>query len=131
MSRLAAYARAQKETASPERLMVLLFEAAQRHMKTAAAALESQDAAIATNSLTRASDIVLNLMSTLDSRHSPALSDTLTRLYEFVALRLSGAMTSRDAGAVREAERVFAPLVSAFSEAVAGLPSGGAGQSTP
>ena len=48
MSLAQRYATTQNETASKERLMVLLFEAALRHIRTAATALEAkryQDAA--------------------------------------------------------------------------------------
>ena len=44
MSVARLYAKTQNETASKERLMVLLFEAALRHMRAAAPALEDLDA---------------------------------------------------------------------------------------
>jgi flagellar protein FliS len=112
------YKQTQQETASPERLMVLLFEAALRHMRLGAQALDEKRYADSTHSLTRASDIVASLKSSLDHRHAPELCAQLDSLYSFVALRLTRASLGRNASLAREAERVFAPIVDAFQQAV-------------
>ena len=113
------YGQTQKETASRERLMVLLFEAALRHMRTGAAALEAGRAAEATFPLTRASDIVVELHATLDTARAPELCRTLADVYQFVTGRLLQATLKHEARLAREAERAFAPLVEAFQGAVA------------
>jgi flagellar protein FliS len=113
-----AYARTRNETASKERLMVMLFEAALRHMRLAATALDGRQVAQASPSLARASEIVAELLATLDAEKAPDLHKTLAPLYLFVSDRLLKATLSRDANAVREAERVFAPIADGFAEAV-------------
>jgi flagellar protein FliS len=116
------YTQAQSETASPERLMVLLFEAGLRHMHTAAAALDEGRAVEAEPSLTRAGEIVSELMCTLDPSHGAGdLCETLTDLYQFVNGRLLLASSQRDPEKAREAARVFAPIAEGFREAVARL----------
>lgn len=120
-----AYARASQETASKERLMVMLFEAALRHMRHAATLLEQQKVVDALPLLTRASDIVCELADTLDAKQAPALSQTLGDLYLFVAQRLARAASFRDLTALREAERAFAPIVEAFQQAVDSLGAAG------
>jgi len=115
------YAQAQRETASPERLMVLLFEAALRNIRTGAKALEAGRFGEATAPLMRASDIVVELHATLDRPRAPELCDRLASVYRFVCQRLSAAALSRDAKAAREAERVFQPIADAFAEAVHAL----------
>ncbi len=65
------YAQAQRETASPERLMVLLFEAALRNIRTGATALEHGRSAEASQPLLKASDIVVELHATLDRSKAP------------------------------------------------------------
>ena len=127
MNAARAYARATSETASKERLMVLLFEAAQRHMRVAAGHLDSNQPTVALPLLTKASDIVAELASTLDAAASPELADTLGQVYLFVAQRLAVAAFSKDAGAVREAERAFAPVVEGFQQAVASMGADAAG----
>ena len=115
------YAQAQRETASPERLMVLLFEAALRNIRTGATALEHGRSPEATPALMKASDIVVELHATLDRSKAPELCDRLAEVYRFVCLRLSAAALSRDARAAREAERAFAPIAEAFAQAVVNL----------
>jgi flagellar protein FliS len=115
------YAQTQNETASKERLMVLLFEAALRHMRRAAAALESGQSAEAGPALNKAGDIVAELLGTLDHSRAPALARQLSDVYIFVAERLIKAGGSKNPVAVREAERVFAPIAEAFSTAVSQL----------
>jgi flagellar protein FliS len=112
------YAQAQTETASPERLMVLLFEAALRHMRAGAAALEAGRAAEANAPLARALDIVSELDATLDAKRAPELCTRLSAVYGFVNERLLAANARHDALPVREAERAFAPLADAFAQAV-------------
>jgi flagellar secretion chaperone FliS len=112
------YAQAQTETASPERLMVLLFEAALRHIRSGAAALEAGRPAEANTSLSRAVDIVVELDATFDMRRQPELGRQLGSIYQFVNQRLLSANLKRDAALAREAERAFAPIADAFAAAV-------------
>ena len=120
------YAQAQNETASPERLMVLLFQAALRHMRTAAAALEAGQAPQANVALAKATDIVVELDATFDKARYPELAENLGLVYQFVCQRLLAANLKRDARLAREAERVFLPVADAFTTAVAQVTSGAA-----
>jgi flagellar protein FliS len=112
------YARTQNETASKERLMVLLFEAALRHMRTAGPALAAKHYAEANTAISKASNIVTELLSTLDRTKAPELCDHLSAVYIFVADRLIKALTDRDPKWVKEAERAFEPIALGFAEAV-------------
>ena len=113
------YAQAQNETASPERLMVLLFEAALRHMRAAVPLLETGELARANVALSKATDIVAELDATFDTARYPELSGNLGPVFRFVCQRLIAANLGRDAKLAREAERVFAPVADAFATAVA------------
>jgi flagellar secretion chaperone FliS len=121
MNATRAYARASQETASKERLMVMLFEAALRHMRHGASLLEQSKPVDALPLITKASDIVTELSRTLDPVAAPELTQMLGELYLFVAQRLARAASFRDAFALREAERAFAPIVEGFQLAVASL----------
>lgn len=118
MSYANRYAATQSETASRERLMLLLFEAAQRHMRVAAAALEAGRPTEAHASLARAGDIVAQLHASLDHARAPELCDRLGAVYRFVCKRLLDANAQRDLAALREAERAFAPIAEGFASAV-------------
>lgn len=115
------YTATQNETASRERLMVLLLQAALRHIRTAAAALEGKRGAEARLPLKKATEIVAELMSTLDRARAPDLVDRLEELYAFISARLLLGSAKSDPVAVREAERVLVPIVEGFTGAVATL----------
>lgn len=115
------YAQSQRETASPERLMVLLFQAALKNIRKGAAHLTSGHDAEGARALLKASEIVVELHATLDRSKAPQLCDQLADVYRFVCNRLNAAALSRDGKAAHEAERVFAPVAEAFEAAVASL----------
>jgi flagellar protein FliS len=124
MTVIRRYAAAQNETASSERLMVLLFQAALRHMRTAAAALEAGQVSQANVALSKATDIVVELHATFDAARHPKLAENLGLVYRFVCERLISANLKRDAKLAREAERVFLPVAEAFATAVAQITAG-------
>jgi flagellar protein FliS len=118
------YAQSQRETASPERLMVLLFQAALKNIRSGAAHLTSGRYNEGARTLLRAADIIVELHATLDRSKAPQLCDQLAEVYRFVCNRLNTAALSRSAPAAHEAERTFAPIADAFETAVASLQQG-------
>ena len=121
MNAAAKYTQVRNETASKEQIMVLLFETAPKYMRAGPTALEHGKFTDAVVMLTKASDIVAELDNTLDRGKAPELCDRLHDIYLFVAQRLAGTLTARNPTRAREAERVFAPIATAFSEAVTSL----------
>lgn len=126
MNALRSYSKTQQETASRERLMILLFQAALRHMRAGAEALEKKQFDKFVVPLSKASDIVMELYGTLDMQRAPELCKNLGDVYEFVSFQLISSISSRDPNYARNAEKVFAPIVEAFEQAVASLPADGA-----
>jgi flagellar protein FliS len=136
MSAIRRYAAVQNTTASKERTMVMLFEAALRHIRTGARHLEDGDRRAAAPLLDKASQIVLELQATLKPEVAPKLVDNLIEIYTFTAARLTRAIATGNARDAREAERAFAPIVDGFAKAVAaaaeaGGASGSQGSSRP
>lgn len=121
MNATRSYAATERETASRERLMMLLFHAALRHMRRGTVALEQARRAEANAALSRAGEIVVELHATLDPVRAPELAERLGEIYRFVCLRLGRANLSQDPAPAREAERAFAPIVEAFAASVAAL----------
>lgn len=119
MSYANAYRKTQAETASPERLMVLLFEAALRHMREGASGLEQNRRDSFRIHFSKASAIVAELSRTLDATRAPELAAQLGPLYTFVCERLTYANLKADPKLAREAEKVFEPIADAFTQAVA------------
>ena len=117
------YGKVQAATASNERLMVMAFETALRHMRTAVTCFEGGRRSEGMLLCTKASDLVIGLHSPLDTRWAPELCQQLAALYQFTCARLLRAATTLNnnpaaAAATKEAIRAFAPLVDGFSGAV-------------
>ncbi len=117
------YVQAQNETASPERLMVLLFESALRHIRTAIASLEAGRFLEAATASEKAQQIVAHLDVTFDRPKHPELGENLTKVYKFTCQRLLAGVIRRDPKMFRDAERAFAPVADAFARAVETLPT--------
>jgi flagellar protein FliS len=98
--------------------MVMLFEAALKHIRVGASNFESGRKHEGAKAVLRASDIVHYLRRTLDHSHAPKLCSDLAAVYTFVCARLLHSSVSHNPVPAREAERTFAPLVDAFAEAV-------------
>jgi flagellar secretion chaperone FliS len=125
-----AYTNATVSTASAPRIMMTLFEAALRHMRTARTAYCRGDYRTGGDSAERAASIVLGLQTTLKHEVAPSLCQQLDAVYGFVVGRLTMAIGSTSAQYIEEAERVFLPIVEAFDQAVAseaGAPVAAAG----
>ena len=118
MNAAARYGSIQNETASRERLMVLLFEAALKHMRVGVSELESGRTTDGARSLLRASEIVGYLRRTLDHVQAPELCSNLAAVYTFVCAQLIKSSSRYEVKAAHEAEKAFAPLADAFSQAV-------------
>jgi flagellar protein FliS len=124
MNAATAYKRTQSETASKERLMVMLFEAGLRHMRAGAKAFDDKKNADAIKSLGKASDIVQELLNTLNHQIFPELCERLAAVYVFVLGRIDRGLLTLTAKPVLEAARAFEPLVLGFAEAVTKLERG-------
>lgn len=129
MSAAHRYTDVRNTTASKERLMVMLFETALRHMRTAARHLENKDRRTASPLIEKACQIVLELQATLKPEVAPKLTENLIEIYTFTAARLCRANITGDVKDLRQAERAFAPIVDGFVQAVAQMSQAG-GQTT-
>jgi flagellar protein FliS len=118
MNAVARYGAIQNETASRERLMVMLFEAAMKHIRIGANDLDVGRKFDGARAILKASEIVNYLQRTLDHNAAPELCANLASVYTFTCARLLFASATYSAKAAREAEKALAPLCDAFSEAV-------------
>ena len=131
MRAIRAYKFQQTETASRERIMVLLLEGALSRIRLAITALEKNENAPAQEALARATEIISVLLGALDRSIAPELCDKLTDLYTFVNSRLLASAGNLDPQAAKEAERVFSPLVDGFRGAVEKVMAEKASQDEP
>jgi flagellar biosynthetic protein FliS len=113
-----------QNTASRERLLVLLLQRAHALMEQTAVALENSEAKLADDALDKALAIVTELSDTLDPSKGQALCTALGEVYAFVIWKLVQARRSRSADDVRAAARSLRPIVEAFEAAVAQVGTG-------
>jgi flagellar protein FliS len=103
------------ETASSERLLILLLHAALSSMEQAKVLFEEKGEAKRIDELLLKSlNIVQELQSTLDTSRGVELTAPLADVYSFVVWKLLEARSRRTAESVDNAIRAFAPIVDAF-----------------
>lgn len=117
----AAYSRLGLESdvlsASPHRLITLLFDGADTAIRTAAVCLQDGDAAGRGKAISRALDIVNNgLLAALDHERGGEVAANLASLYDYVARQLLRANLHADAAALDEAGSLLREIASAWRE---------------
>lgn len=112
------YRQTQTDTASRERVLLLLLQKAQACMALADAGLAAGNPCESVTQLQRALDIVAELCDSLDAARAPVMADNLGAVYGFVMQRLLVAQKG-DRKALKEAQRAFGPVADAFEQAVA------------
>ncbi len=110
------YIRDSVETASPGRLLVMLYDRLALDLERAEHACAAGDVQTAHDTLVHAQEVITELHSSLDvSVWAPG--QHLADLYAFLAEELCNANVSKDAAKVGACRRIIAPLHAAWREA--------------
>lgn len=104
------------ETASPGRLLLMLYDAAIRNLDTAHRAIEDQNTSQANDCLLKAQDILLELMSTLDMEYE--IAKQLLSLYDFMYRQLIEANVKKDVELVDGVHGFLVELRDTWQEAM-------------
>ncbi len=107
-------------TASPARLLLMLFERLQRDLTTAEAALADRNYGVANDQLQHAQQIVLELRTSLDVAAWSG-GPGLEALYTFLHTELVTANLEKDASRVRSCRGIVDPLAAAWQDAALSL----------
>jgi flagellar protein FliS len=91
-----AYRKTQVETASPEALILMLYDGALRFMSQAEIAFEEKNIEQISNLLLRIQAIFAELMSALDKEKGGEIAVNLERLYVFFLEKLGDANMKKD-----------------------------------
>ena len=110
------YARESVTTASPARLVTMLYDRLVRDLDDAELAISLADLPAAHRTLRHAQDIVQELSSSLDVSRWEG-GEGLQRLYTWLLERLVAANVAKDAAIVAECREVVEPLRDAWHEA--------------
>ena len=82
------YASAQVNSASPEQILVLLYDAALRDLKEAMSAIKAGDRSRKAKALDHAVKIVTELANSLRPEKAPEIAENLSNLYDFMIDRM-------------------------------------------
>ena len=111
------------ETASPGKLVLMLFDGALRFMDGAKKGFEEEDFTKrnedVNNNLIRAQNIVMELQGSLDMTVKGDLPGTLYRLYDFVVHQLQQANLKKDPEPIEHAYKTISELRDAWDEMLA------------
>jgi flagellar protein FliS len=109
------------QSASREKLLLLMYEGAIRFVKLAIEACEKKDIAARGLNIGRAFDIVLELNNTLDHKVGGDLTKNLEQLYMFMTEQLTQANIKGDPKPLRDVLRLLETLYEGWVQAVATL----------
>lgn len=113
---LSAYRQNSVDTASPARLIVMLYEGVVTALDKSAAALVGPiDIELAHKELTRCQDIVLELMQALN-HDAGEMAVRLAALYEYCHHQLVRANATKDFSHAQPVREIFADLRDAWTE---------------
>lgn len=105
-------------SASPEQLMLLLYDGAGRFLAQAIQAIEDGQIEKRTHGINKASAIVTEFAATLDRSQAPALADDLTALYGYMLRRMMQANLKNDAEPLVEVKGLLADLRATWAQAI-------------
>ena len=113
---LQAYQKNKYETASPHRLILMLYEAALVQLDRAERAIEQRNIAERNRTLQKAQEILYELISSLNLQQGGEIAKNLKQLYLYMIERLTQANIQSDAAAVREVKELLHPIKSAWEQ---------------
>ena len=115
-----AYQSSSVFTATPEQLVVMLFDGALRFSRRALLAWDNGDRGAATQAVGRVTAIVNELNVTLDMEVGGEIAENLRSLYTFMVRHCTDAVRGDDPNKLRQVMGMLVELREAFSEAAKG-----------
>ena len=112
------YKQTSVESASREKLLLMLYEGAIKFVKRAAIAIENGDIPTRCENIGKAYDIVLELMNTLDFKVGGEVATNLEQLYMFITEELTRANITGKVEHLNNALKILETLYDGWKEAV-------------
>ncbi len=110
-----SYVKMQIETADPSSLILMLYDRAIVLIDKAKNGIIEKQHEEKNISLTKATDIVFELLTSLDKDKGGVIATPLTRLYNFVIRELTDANVNLDTKALDNAKRILSELRDAWN----------------
>lgn len=112
------YKTAQYSTASPEQLLLMLYEGAIKYARQAQKDMEERNVEAANNKLKKTEDIISELMISLNMDEGGEIAQNLYNLYDYMNRRLIQANIRKDPGLVDEVINLLTSLKESWEEAI-------------
>ncbi len=104
-------------TASPERILIMLYDGAVRFVRQARMAIEEQRRADKAQAISKAVAIITEFSNTLNYEVGGDIAIDLSRLYDFMLRELSAVNARNDAGRLDTVEKILLDLREGFAGA--------------
>jgi flagellar protein FliS len=112
------YKQTSVQSASREKILLLLYEGAIRYMKQALIAIDNKDIAGRGTNIGRAFDIVNELNNTLNHEAGPDIAMNLEQLYMFISEQLTKANATGQKKPLEDGLKIMETLYSGWVEAI-------------
>jgi len=111
-----SYRKTNVVTSDPGRLVVMCYEGAIDSLKLAKQKIKEQDYEKKEKAITKARDIIDELLCSLDIEKGGAIASNLSSLYNYMLRRILHADVTKDMGAIDEVIGLLNELLSAWQE---------------
>jgi flagellar protein FliS len=113
-----SYRKTQVDTASPEGLILMLYDGALRFMGSAEESFEKKDCEGINNFLLRVQAIITELLTSLDKDRGGEIAKNLERLYLFFLEKLTEANIKKDPEPMRQIKPLIEDLRNTWAEMI-------------
>ena len=113
-----SYVETQVATATPEKLLIMLYNGALQRCLAARRAMTEGNREAVHHSLVKAQAIVTEMSASLDLERGGELAEGLERIYDYIYRTLVQANLSQDAHPVEECENLLQVLLESWQEAL-------------
>lgn len=113
-----SYRKTQIDTASPEALILMLYDGALRFINQAEDAFEAKNNEQISNALLRVQAIVTELMTSLDKEKGGEIASNLERLYLFFLEKLTDSNLKKNPEPMRQVKPLIEDLRNTWAEAM-------------
>ncbi|NDG84053.1 MAG: flagellar export chaperone FliS [Proteobacteria bacterium] len=118
MSKLNAYKQTSVTTASREQVLIMLYEAAIKHLKKASECCQTKDLAAKGVAVGKAHDIINELSNTLDFKVGGDIAKNLERLYAFMVEQIVQGNLHNDPAKFDTARKLLENLLEGWKGAI-------------
>ncbi|MGD9579818.1 MAG: flagellar export chaperone FliS [Vampirovibrionia bacterium] len=112
------YKKAQVQTASPEQILIMLYDGAIRFLNQAKIHMQNKDIEQSHTNIIKAQRIITEFMSSLDMELGGEMAENLFNLYEYLHHRLVQANIKKDVEALDEVLEHLRSLKATWEEAI-------------